>query len=113
MFSTVVRFWQIFRRKCCRKKSSYSVLLHVTLNNLIEADKRKHLRGEISLVHCRGHDCILLLFYFDGFYDNHRRLLSKKIISNKKKMGCLFSRNELKIEIFDLTPPGDDFDHLR
>ena len=28
-------------------------------------------------------------------------------------MGCLFSRNELKIEIFDLTPPGDDFDHLR
>ena len=28
-------------------------------------------------------------------------------------MGCLFSRNELKIVIFDLTPPGDDFDHLR
>ena len=78
MFSTVVRFWQIFRRKCCRKKFSYSVPLHVTLNNLIEADKRKHLRGEISLVHCRGHDCILLLFYFDGFYDYHRRLLSKK-----------------------------------
>ena len=90
MFSTVVRFWQIFRRKCCRKKSSDSVLLHVTLNNLIEADKRKHLRGEISLVHCRGHDCILLLFYFDGFYDNHRRLLSKKKFSNKKKWVVFF-----------------------
>ena len=82
--STVVRFWQVFRRKFRRKKSSYSIPSYVTLNNLIEADKRKRLRGEISLVHCRGHDCIMLLFYFDGFHDNHRRLLSKNFISDEK-----------------------------
>ena len=56
---------------------SYSITLHVTFNNSIKANERKHLRRQISLVHCRGHDCIMLLFYFDGFYDNHRWLLSK------------------------------------
>ena len=29
------------------------------------------------------------------------------------KMGCLFSRNELKIRIFDLTPAGDESEYLR
>ena len=28
-------------------------------------------------------------------------------------MGCIFSKNEPKIKIFDLTPFGDDFDYLR
>ena len=28
-------------------------------------------------------------------------------------MGCLFSRNEPKIKIFDLTTPCDDFEYLR
>ena len=45
---------------------------------MIETDKRKHLRGEISLVNCRGHDGIML-FYVNGFYDNHIQLLSKNI----------------------------------
>ena len=46
-----VHFWNMFHRKFCRKKPSYSLPLHVTLNNFIESDKRKHLRGEITLVH--------------------------------------------------------------
>ena len=37
----------------------------------------------------------------------------QKIFISDKKMGCLFSRNEPKTKIFDLTPPGDDFDYLR
>ena len=64
MFLTIV---QIFCRKFHKKKSY-----------LIETDKRKHLRGEISLVNCRGHDGIML-FYVNGFYDNHIQLLSKNI----------------------------------
>ena len=28
-------------------------------------------------------------------------------------MDCLFSRNEPKIKILDLIPPGDDFDNLK
>ena len=37
-------------------------------------DKRSHVKGTISLCHCRGHDCIMLVLSFDGFYDMHVRL---------------------------------------
>ena len=60
------------------RKKSYTLPPHITLNNLILADKRKHLKGEINLVYCRGHDCIMLVFYFEGFYNNHVRFLSKE-----------------------------------
>ena len=60
------------------KKKSYSLPRHITLNKLIPGDKRNHLRGETNLVYCRGHDCIMLVFYFEGFYHNHVRLLSKE-----------------------------------
>ena len=40
-------------------------------------EKRSQLKGTIIISHCRGHDCIILIFCFEGFYDNHRRLLSK------------------------------------
>ena len=77
MLSTIVRLWRIFSRKFCKKKP-YSIPSHITLNNLIPVDKREYLKGTISLGHCRGHNCIILVFYFDGFYDNHRRLFLKK-----------------------------------
>ena len=60
------------------KKTSYSLPPHVTLNNLIPADKKRHLKGEINLVYCRGHDCTMLVFYFEGFYDKRIILLSKE-----------------------------------
>ena len=28
-------------------------------------------------------------------------------------MGCFFSMNKPNIKVFDLTPPGDDFNYLR
>ena len=70
-------------------------------------EKRSHLKGAIIIGHCRGHDCIILIFCFEGFYDNHRRL-SKNYFRYKKKMGCSES-NEPKVRIYDCTPPGDDF----
>ena len=68
----MVHVWQIFRRKFCRK-NAYSVLPDVILSNLIPVDKTNYLTGTISLVHC----CIMLVFDSDGFYENHRQLLSE------------------------------------
>lgn len=68
----MVHLWQIFHRKFCRK-NAYSILADVILSNLIPVDKRNYLTGTISLVHC----CIMLVFDSDGFYENHRQLLSE------------------------------------
>ena len=76
------------------RKKSYSLPPCVTLNNLIPADKRKHLKGEIKLVYCRGHDCIMLVFYFEGFYDNHVRLLSKEYLYFENKKNGLLILNK-------------------
>ena len=64
-------------RRLRKKTSSYRIPLHITLNNFMPTDKKGHVKGTISLCHCRGHDCIMLVFCFEGFYDTHVRLLSK------------------------------------
>ena len=46
-------------------------------NNLMEHNKKKFLKGEIIFTHCRGHDTIMIHFLFEGFYDQHIRLLSR------------------------------------
>ena len=40
-------------------------------------EKRKYLKEEIKVGHSKGHDSIILFFDFEGFYENHRRLLPK------------------------------------
>ena len=67
----------MFDRKIFKKKPTYFPPGNIGTNNLIDPDKRKHLKGEIYLVHCRGHNTIMLIFYFKGFYDQHQHLLSK------------------------------------
>ena len=79
------------------------------MNNLIPVDKREHLRGIVSLVHCRVHDCIMCLMVFMIIID----YCYQENFTLDTKMGCLFSRNELKIRIFDLTPAGDESEYLR
>ena len=112
MLLTMIRFWQIFSRKFCKKKP-YSIPSSITLNNLTPVDKREYLKGTISLGHCIGHICITSVFYFDGFYDNHRRLFSKTFFKNKNNELSIFSKNyEQKIKIFDCTLPGHDFNYL-
>ena len=77
MFTTLVRLWTFFSRRLTRKKSRYCLPSHITLKNCMPIEKRSQLKGTIIISHCRGHDCIILIFCFEGFYDNHRRLLSK------------------------------------
>ena len=47
---------------------------HVVLKNNLPEDKKKYLTGTISLCYCRGHDCIIGNFFFDGFYETDIRL---------------------------------------
>ena len=79
----------MFNQNIFKKKPAYCSLRHINISNSIESGKRKHLQGEIYLVHCRGHNCIMLIFYFKGFYDKciHRCL---EIITAGKKNGVLF-----------------------
>lgn len=43
----------------------------------------RYLKGNIIINHCRGHSCIILLFDFKYFENNHRRLLSKKSLVDR------------------------------
>ena len=62
-----------FKKNSGCKSSNNSVMLI----NLIDKKKDFCLKGEIIISHCKGHDCIILFFVFNDFYENHRRLLSK------------------------------------
>ena len=44
---------------------------YVTIKNELPKNKKKYLRGTISLCYCKGHDCIIAVFYFDGFYETN------------------------------------------
>ena len=77
MFTTVACLWTIFLRRLMKKKSRYLIPSHITLNNCIPIEKRSYLKGAISIGHCNGHECIILIFVFEVFYDNSSRLLSK------------------------------------
>ena len=52
---------------------------HITLRNDLPEDKKKYFNGSISLCHCRGHDCIIVVTYFYGFYEADRRLYSNAV----------------------------------
>ena len=41
----------------------------MTLINNLPEGKNKYENGSISLCHCRGHDCIIIVLYFDGFVE--------------------------------------------
>ena len=77
MCMIMAHLWTILCRRFMKKKSRYSIPSHITLNNQIPLKKRDYLKGTIHIGHCRGHDCIVLISIFKGFYDNHRRLLSE------------------------------------
>ena len=76
MIETVISSLTLFLRKRLREKKIYQIPLHITLNNLSPTDKKSHVKETISLCHCRGHDCIMLVFNFEGFYGTYIRLLS-------------------------------------
>ena len=47
---------------------------YITLINNLPEDKQKYINGSISICHCKGRDCIILIFYFERFYETDRSL---------------------------------------
>ena len=52
---------------------------------LIPHEKRDYVRGTIKIGHWRGHGCSILIFIFEGFYEDHSRLLSENYYFRWKK----------------------------
>ena len=99
MIRKLLYFLTLFRERF-RKQNLPS---HITVDNFLPADeKKKCLNGTISLCHCHGHDCIMLVFYFDGFYDNHTRLLSENNYSRRRKWVVLFQYLKTMTQILKL-----------
>ena len=46
-------------------------------NNSMKQNKKKNLKGKIIFTPCRGHDTVMIHFLFEGFHDQHIRLLSR------------------------------------
>lgn len=75
--------------------------------------------GDVNIIsllnekgHCKGHDCIILFYDFDGFHENHRRLLLKNYYFRQKAMGCCCSKKQkLNVKIIDVIDKGPDFDY--
>ena len=59
-----------------QKSGNYNYPKNVTFVNLLK-DKKLYNKGEIIISHCKGHNCIILFFDFDEFYENHRWLFHK------------------------------------
>ena len=67
----------MFDRKIFKSRRQYNVLNRIRVLNVIGDSRDKYLEGKIIVRHSRGHDTIILLFNFKGFYDQHVRLLSE------------------------------------
>ena len=73
MFEKRCYFLRYLKNRLKKKKfSSY-----VTLVNNLPEGKKKYVNGSISLCHCRGYNCIIIVFYLDGFFETRRCLFGE------------------------------------
>ena len=69
----------MFNLKLFKKEPKYFPSDRTFESNFINPEKWKHLKCEITIRHCRGHDIILILFDFKGFYQQQvRAVVSQK-----------------------------------
>ena len=73
--------WTILCRGFMKKKARYSIPSHITLNNQIPLEKGDYLKRTIHIGQCRRHGCMILIFIFERFCENHRGLLSENYYS--------------------------------
>ena len=71
----------MFNLKLFKKGPKYFPSDRTYESNFINPEKWKHLKCEITIRHCRGHDTILILFDFKGFYQQQVCVLAEMIIS--------------------------------
>ena len=65
-----------FLRQLKNRFKKQECLSYVTLINKLPEGKKKYVNGSISLCHCKGHDCIIIVVYFDGFFETNIRLFN-------------------------------------
>ena len=90
------------------------------LVNDLDENSRKifsnYLKEKVIASHCRGHNCIILLFDFKYFEDTHRRLSSRNFfyVNNKYvlTMGTRYSKKP-KIKIVVNIKKGFQYNYLR
>ena len=49
---------------------------NVVFVNLLK-NKKQYIKGRVVILHCIGHDYIILCSNFDGSYENYERCLTK------------------------------------
>ena len=66
-------FNRIISKKMRTKSGNWRYLPpgNVTLIKLLKDNLKEYVKGKIITSQCKGHGCIILLFYFDGFCDTH------------------------------------------
>ena len=50
---------------------------YVTLINNLPEGKKKYVNRSINLCDCIAHDCIIIVLYFDGFFETNRRFFGE------------------------------------
>ena len=75
LIDIIITVLQMFSLNLFKKKSKYFLPDRISESNFIDPEKWKHLKGEITIRHCRRHDTIIVLFNFKGFYQQYERLL--------------------------------------
>ena len=64
-------------QKLFAKRSKYRFASgRIQTVKLLDSDKKKLIREDIFLRHCRGHDKMIICFHLDGFYATHVCLIS-------------------------------------
>ena len=66
-------FFKLPKKQIQKKKFS----CYVTLVNNLPEGKKRYVNGSVSLCHCRGHNCIIIVFYLDGFFETSRCLFGE------------------------------------
>ena len=92
-FDSILKIWHVYNSSLLmdkfleddeKKKSDHCLSRHIILNIHMTVEKRSYLKGTINIGHCRGHECIILIFCFKWFYDKHRDNCQKIFILDKK-----------------------------
>ena len=71
----------MFDHNLFKKRGRDPVPSGVLSANLLR-DKGKHVKGTITVAHCKGHDCIMF-FFFKDFHENHRDYFLETFLMGK------------------------------
>ena len=110
MFETLSYFFRFLINRFKEKKCPSDI----TLKNNLPEDKKKYIDGSISLCHCRGYDCIIVVIYLVDFTRPMDVYIQICYIGWTIDMGCIFSKmmnDALNVQALDFIPQEPEFDY--